>query len=774
MDVAILSGHAVRTKMVEGWRIRPPPPASEEMQLDTIRMVLHELNLAIAPRSHRIEAITNVIKEFDHNDELLHDQELDLQADKILFQKLALLYSIDKGSEEVGLIASSLELVYRASRARVALSFSEIGNAILPLFIDMIKAPMDDFPDSRKSAESDGPDECTTDSSKHDRPTGPRFVSSASAKGDQLLSKDISLDQSNPKRFVEPSDFNNCDDMQDSALTMDFDDPPNSSDSLTVDFESHGESHRKDNVEASEAIHDLDWKDQSQGRTEKSDPPDEEDAMETHSNIVNNSEKIIGGHKSLNEYKHNPPDDSVSLTEAISTPASASDPEDDTLSNLKIKDRISGSIISHVEVESTFSTVKPKTTNEKTKRTELGVSFSAEVKNNIKEYRWNGTNILAVQKVVKVMRYFSRVLSAMIPMAHSTGLLDALIFQVQNKQKHIHRYDDGTLRIFSLIRVDSIATIVNLACAEENKVMMIQHPNLLDAVISVANQDTSEEAREHSAVVLLNLAHTDDNKLLIAGQSYLLETLVKLVKDSSPFTRRYASAALFTLACVPENTSRLIQFENGQVLSALTGVLMNDPVEEARINASEALFNMARNNTETTVELFGDHPNALQALSQAVLTDYSADVRAYAARALEWLAADIHYPMSCHESLLEALTIASAWTKTSYIAEAMKTQSMVEENWESMICHDGLLDALANLACLESMNDIEVRSSAIETIKRLTKEKSTRFIMATHQGIMTALTKSAFSPSASYPFNDDEIQANMQTKSVLKSLTDTL
>jgi hypothetical protein len=54
-------------------------------------------------------------------------------------------------------------------------------------------------------------------------------------------------------------------------------------------------------------------------------------------------------------------------------------------------------------------------------------------------------------------------------------------------------------------RVDAIAVVVNLACAEENKIMLVYHPGLLDAVINIANHDPIEEAREHAAIVLMNL-----------------------------------------------------------------------------------------------------------------------------------------------------------------------------------------------------------------------------------------------------------------------------
>ena len=107
---------------------------------------------------------------------------------------------------------------------------------------------------------------------------------------------------------------------------------------------------------------------------------------------------------------------------------------------------------------------------------------------------------------------------------------------------------------------------------------------------------------------------------------------MKLLQDSSEYTRRYASAALFILACVPQNTTRMIEFSDGQILTALCKVLVEDSVEEARINAAEGLFNFARNNTENTVAMMGNHPDVLPVLARTVITDYSADVRAYAAR----------------------------------------------------------------------------------------------------------------------------------------------
>ena len=214
---------------------------------------------------------------------------------------------------------------------------------------------------------------------------------------------------------------------------------------------------------------------------------------------------------------------------------------------------------------------------------------------------------------------------------------------------------------------------------------------------------------------------------------------------------------------------------DGGILEALRKVLLNDPIDEARVNAAEALFNMARNNSDDTVENMGNHPRLLASLAHSVLTDYSADVRAYSARALEWLSADIHSPMPCHRLLLKALVLSSQWTKTTCIAEALKMQASLSENRKPMVEHEGLLDSLATLALLDGINDDEVKTCAICALERLSKESTTRHLMVQNEGVMTALTKATFDNDV-----DDEESDEMGTptailmKTALKNLAEHL
>ena len=100
------------------------------------------MNSAIAPQDHRLAALQTAISEFDHDEDYKHDEELDLHADKILFQKLAFAFYTNRSGEEVAMVCTALEMVYRASRSRVALSFSELRESILPIFVEMLGKPL--------------------------------------------------------------------------------------------------------------------------------------------------------------------------------------------------------------------------------------------------------------------------------------------------------------------------------------------------------------------------------------------------------------------------------------------------------------------------------------------------------------------------------------------------------------------------------------------------------------------------------------------------------
>jgi len=649
---------------MEGW-VRQ----EEELRSDVLKMILYELNTAISPKANRIKALKAVFDECNHSDPSKHDQELDLHADKILFQKLALTFSIEKYSEEVGMILGLLELVYRASRSRVALSYNEIGDSILPVLIEIIR----------------------------------ENVVALSIGGDANHPDDVSIADSDTVTAVRGSE-----------------------------------------------------------------------------------ESSIGEASKVGDLRKS------TLTDDTST-----------------------SCTNSINSDGMHTTSRQKS---------VRFSIKDDHETEMKE-KPNESDPLAIKKVLKILRYYSRVLPAMVPMAHQPGLLDALIYQLntnlmkkksndarealrRNLQRMTDEHDildtatavtssdtrsvtsstsrssaksiplatqllekDGRLDQDSLVRVDIIATIVNLACAEENKNKLLYHPGLLETVISVAKDDPTKEAREHAAIAIMNLALAEPAKQFLVNRHDVLEAIIKLLEDEFSFTRRYASATIFALSCHVNNTKPLVEFSNYHLIATLCKLLECDKDDEVRVNSAKTIFQLTRNDEPHIVEDMVSNSDLLLCLAQTVISDYSADVRAYSARALEWMAADIYSSSPCHNRLLIALAKASAWTKTTCIAEALKTQSTLAVNRKAMVENDAVLDALAMLAALDGINDTETQECALMAIENLTMEESTRGTMAGHQGVMTVLARATFKRNGVEEYDNDPSSTKIALKNLASHIT---
>ncbi len=423
-----------------------------------------ELNTAISPRDLRMKTLFAALREFNHNDPSKHDQELDLHADKIIFQKLAFCYSVRKFDEELGLLACAMEMVYRANRARVAISFHDVGESLLPLLVDMMKnsAPrrrdallVERHSNSRKEMEDDEVD-LHSSTKSHNALT--QYIHGSKAKS------------SLGKKFLP-----------------------------TVAEEKKGE--RGDDDDEYENITAC----------------SSNDVLEA----TNNDLMVSTLASTTSKINH-----ISSISSDVAIQASQ-----------RRQVRFSDAI----EFEELEIPAKPKDREEE------------EVQLPFKEI----THPLAVKKAIKILRYFSRVLTAMIPMAHFPGLLDELVFNLRipaNTRQSLdikdenddensyhsaktemswesdyadaysaYSAEDSAISgkskrqivegLDTVSRIDTIATIVNLACAEENKSKLFNHPGLLDAIICVARDDPINEAREHASIVLMNLALEDSNKV---------------------------------------------------------------------------------------------------------------------------------------------------------------------------------------------------------------------------------------------------------------------
>lgn len=387
---------------------------------------------------------------------------------------------------------------------------------------------------------------------------------------------------------------------------------------------------------------------------------------------------------------------------------------------------------------------------------------------------------LAVQKVTKLLAMYSLVPEAKYPMVHCPGLLTVLVKVIDTR--HLNRvrphgppatgYNGvrgsaaGTgLVMTEAARFNTIATLTNLAAAEENRITMLTTVGLVDSIARIVQNERSDVARQCSALALMNLSNGDKNHVPEMASELLLETLVTLINDELPETRRNAAVALFNVACADENTLRVARYKDGVILDALLEIITSDDADDSRAEAAETLFNMSCSDAEETTDRMANHPGLLESLASVLHSQRaSIDVKLYCAATLRRMAEIIRAPMMSQGALLSALVKASSWTRTSDIAEALDAHAEYLENRLSMAEHHGLLNSLSTLAQNTGVGAEaqKIQDAAIRCIEKLARDEEARPLLANNEGIMMGLTQ------ASYGLGDDDSGSPIQH--ALKSL----
>ena len=623
-------------------------------------------------------ALQTAIAEFDHDEDWKHDEELDLHADKILFQKLALCFLSDPGSEEVAMICTALEMVYRASRQRIALSFSELRESVLPIFVNILNQPLrfrkleqleqvvmeaakknstpfhkindepfivreksilgesmqdsattfDDIPKDQNTTFEDDPTHSTFD----DYPKKTKIVDdndSYATYDDEYPKKSYATDEGHnsyatydddyPKKSkgVDKGNYSlatdddgyerkgkSGDDIDDNSYatydtalvkaTLAY--PRAESDSQGSDSRGKNNQHDVPTQDANPHVHasgirgkesnrlvchdqqtratthsisqELPCDNQDTGDTTSA-PPNDQYEVETvmsdgsYSNAQdkpkasNDQRKNEDDKSEYTEYtqqreyfKQQQRDDATIYTTDnaqtfvegkhegdLDTIGEGSTESDTKYSqSFAVENSFSknqsfaspGVQPTKAKVAQSVTTVSTHSRNLKEKKRQQeqeGNTVIQCLEAELELIRFDTpTHPIAIGRSLQVLRYFSRVLSAMVQLAHHPGMLDALVYQLERQpygkhKQHFYEYPNGEPRQveemdeMQAARIDAIATIVNLACAEENKCKIANHRGLLDSVTSVAHFDDSEEAREHAAIVIMNLAYEDENKV---------------------------------------------------------------------------------------------------------------------------------------------------------------------------------------------------------------------------------------------------------------------
>jgi hypothetical protein len=389
---------------------------------------------------------------------------------------------------------------------------------------------------------------------------------------------------------------------------------------------------------------------------------------------------------------------------------------------------------------------------------------------------------LAVQKVTKLLAMYSLVPEAKYPMVVCPGLLPVLVKVIDTRNLNrvrphgpamgyngVRGASAGTgLVMTEAARFNTIATLTNLAAAEENRITMLTTPGLVDNIARVVQNERSDVARQCSALALMNLSNGDKNHVPEMASELLLETLVTLINDDLPETRRNAAVALFNVACADENTLRVARYKDGVILGALLEIITNEDSDDSRAEAAETLFNMSCSDAEETTDRMANHPALLENLAGVLHSPRaSIDVKLYCSATLRRMAEIIRAPMISQGALLSALVKAATWTRTSDIAEALDAHAEYEDNRLPMAEHHGLLNTLSSLSQLATggAETEQIREAAIRTIEKLARDEIARPLLSNNEGIMMALTQSSYK---------QEEQHGLPTFEALKQLVATL
>ena len=302
-----------------------------------------------------------------------------------------------------------------------------------------------------------------------------------------------------------------------------------------------------------------------------------------------------------------------------------------------------------------------------------------------------------VTHVSRTLLHMSRISQLRVPLAGHPGMMSAL----ERVAAPPLSAENRELRM---------RLLANLANSEGNKVAIFERARLMEATMKIATLDRAESAREYASAVLMDLSCCPANQVAMARTDKVLATLVKLaVVEDKVETREYAVSGLQNLAFEKDNRVQLVSYGSGVVIEALKKCINTDTNEKTRRRSAGALTNLA---CDETAERMSNHPGLLQTLAQASATDKNEDVQQRATLALTKLANSITVKMSCWESLLDALIVASSCTVADGIVSAMfRVKARAEENRETMVNHASTVNMMCSIFLLTEVPNLHLTFS---------------------------------------------------------------
>ena len=279
---------------------------------------------------------------------------------------------------------------------------------------------------------------------------------------------------------------------------------------------------------------------------------------------------------------------------------------------------------------------------------------------------------ISILAVTKIVAHYATVTTALVPMAQQIGLLSTL-----------KRIASPSASLPENARFSSLWTLANLACDADNMLMMSCHQGLVDALVRVAYDDPSYEARTHAAKAIANLAWRPENKIPLSERPMLLDAMVKLMGSSITKTRRHAAKAFRFLSDAPSSTKlRLCKHNNHKILATVLKRASNDADRAVRECAATTLCNLVCNETAF---MMGNHSGLLDTLANIAVMTERGNAPTLAGEALCELAQFITPEMKCFNALNRAIESVVSFESDSNNGNAHSSLTNFSVRRENML-----------------------------------------------------------------------------------------
>jgi len=324
------------------------------------------------------------------------------------------------------------------------------------------------------------------------------------------------------------------------------------------------------------------------------------------------------------------------------------------------------------------------------------------------------------RNIVRIFGYFAIIKSAHNCMIDHTKIVDGLVKVL-------------LLSRDSIIQIDVVWAISNLAFTDSAREKILGHPDLLDVLLSLSGG--SSELRNEVSAAFMNFTGSSLNQENLIGSPKFLAALIRLLSTGTLITKSRAAGAFRNLASNTTRKQELITFGDGIIIDTLINAISNFMDDEKICcRATGTLNNLI---SPKSAGKMAQHRNLIAILTAIVCECKFQYAKTSSSTALRKLVSEINYPSSSHKIILKFLEMTSKMCAKDKIdlllSDLLLIQASKESNHIPMVKNKGILQSLALLGY---SNNVGTRVNVVKTIDQLARNRKNLMELGKCQDLM--------------------------------------